>query len=39
MKRKIATGLGLTLAAVLLSSQAFADTWTNNGTTSAWGGK
>lgn len=37
MKRKIATGLGLTLAAVLLSSQAFADTWINNGTTSAWG--
>lgn len=37
MKRKIATGLGLTLAAVLLSSQAFADTWTDNGTTSAWG--
>lgn len=37
MKRKIATGLGLTLAAVLLSSQAFADTWTGTDSTSAWG--
>lgn len=34
MKRKIVTGLGLTLAATLLSAPAFADTY--NGTTGAW---